>query len=311
MSHRTELFEFLCTLIDIQIKKYVSLATFGVGPDARLNAKLVFNEVNELLEFADRLQTELQTNLKDNTEFIKIFNQVKFYIDQEYVRAYAGWLLSENNIHSTVKERVSEQLDKLKNTAQLINLDISAPLKPETETQKQCEHDSCAIAFRILELAQKIRSNPQMELDNKIPDHAKKVLRVNATTRYVNYADDIDRLHKKYDEFLQDSDLGKSSSTLLGEDAKNHQEKHLQRLDNLLKAYKNINAKSVLFSSEYEWYKVGSNEQSKSSAKSLLSNSNILFTSVVVVGGLLIYMLTRYFNQLADEQSLQSTLKLD
>lgn len=67
MKGQKELFEFLCKLVDIQIKKYVSLAQFGVGPDARLNAKLVFDEVNELLGFAEQLLSDLEKQSKNKS----------------------------------------------------------------------------------------------------------------------------------------------------------------------------------------------------------------------------------------------------
>ena len=105
-------------------------------------------------------------------------------LNKRHARAYAGWLLDANNIHSPVLERVEEQLEQLKQIAQFAGIDCSSASKPITEIQKQCEYDSCAIAFYILDLAKSIKENPEMELDSNIPKHAQVVLKRNATTRY-------------------------------------------------------------------------------------------------------------------------------
>ena len=91
MKGQKELFEFLCQLIDIQIKKYVSLATVGVGPDARLNAKLVCDEVSELLEFAELITDTKRTLHEEYPELLHVlFNQVKFYVEQETCKSLCG-----------------------------------------------------------------------------------------------------------------------------------------------------------------------------------------------------------------------------
>ncbi|KTD74326.1 hypothetical protein [Legionella tucsonensis] len=313
MKSQKELFEFLCELIDIQIKKYVSLAKFGVGPDARLNAKLVFEEVNELLTFAEKLIEDLENPQQvcaDPEYFNALFYQTKFYIEQEYVRAYAGWLLSENNIHSGVKGRVEEQLNQLKQIGQSAQIDCSIPSKPLTDVQKQCEHDSSAIAFRILDLAKNIKENPEMELPSNIPLHARIILKQNATTRYCieDFAKPIEELHKKYDDFLQQSTLEKSNNVLLKEDAELHQKTHKEKWDNLFKRYERIEPSSQLFSPNYEWHKVALPEKKKPEA-SYWSRELTLFGGIVLTGAVAIYMLTSYFMQLDDENSLNSTLK--
>jgi hypothetical protein len=316
MNQHTELFDFLCNLIDIQIKKYVSLATFGVGPDARLNAKLVCDEVNELLKFGEQLLTEIkrQTLPIANAHFINIFNQVKFYVEQEYIRAHAGWLLDENNIHTPVMGRVTEQLEQLNEIAKLAEIDSSTASKPVTVVQKQCKYDSCAIAFHILDLAKKIKYNPEMEVDTNIPLHARIILKRNATTRYCKeeFARPIDDLHEQYNAFLIHSDLAKSCSLLSKEVAKSHERGHRNEWNNLLNRYMNIHPTSKLFSPDHEWYKISSNSSSQVKSKSIFSSGNLmLFSGVVVVGGLFIYMLMSYFTQLQDEDSLKSVLKLD
>ncbi|KTD40300.1 hypothetical protein [Legionella parisiensis] len=314
MKSQKELFEFLCELIDIQIKKYFSLAKFGVGPDARLNAKLVLDEVNELLEFAGQLIEDLenpQQGTATQEHFTSLFSQTKFYIEQEYVRAYAGWLLSENNIHSEVKERVEEQLHRIKQIGESAQIDSAIPSKPLTDIQKQCEHDSSAIAFRILDLAKSVKENPEMELPNNIPLHARIILKKNATTRYCaqEIAKPIEELHKKYDNFLRQSELEKSSSLLLKEDAESHQKKHKEKWENLYNRYKSIEPSSQLFSPDHEWYKVALPEKKKSET-GYSSRNLMLFSGVVITGVVAISMLISYFMQLDDENSLGSVLKL-
>lgn len=303
MNHQKQLLEFLCKFIDIQIKKYESLATVGIGPDARLNARLVLNEVDELLDLTEQLLAETELSSNDNVEFINIFNQVKFYIEQEYVRSYAGWLLAENNIHSTVKERVSEQLNELLAIAKLIGLNTEGPSSPITLVQKQCKYDSCAISYKILDLALKIRDNPQHQFDGQIPPHALMVMKTNATSRYVTYSDEIEALHHKYENYLNSSGLEKSSTLLQGNEAREYQQIHLARWNNILGNYKKSTPDSCLFSSEHEWYNIGVNKQ----PPSILSGKNVLFCAKVT-GFILISMLLKYFTQ-TNEQILNVTQK--
>src|SRR5262245_30926496 len=121
IEKHVELCDFLFELIDVQIKKYVKLATVGIGPDARLNSALVFKEVNELLELEGFLLEEMRSNKGSgeikSSVFNKVFFQVKFYVEQESLRAYAGWLLDENNIHTTVDNRTKQQSSQLESLA--------------------------------------------------------------------------------------------------------------------------------------------------------------------------------------------------
>ena len=65
----------------------------------------------------------------------------------------------------------------------------------------------------------------------------------------------IEGLHKKYTDFLNHSDLKKSSSFLSKEDAKLYEEQHKKQWKNLLDNYQAIEPSSKLFSSDHEWYK--------------------------------------------------------
>ncbi|PWY55233.1 hypothetical protein DGG96_13755 [Legionella qingyii] len=246
MKNQKELFEFLCQLIDIQIKKYVALPKIGIGPDARLNGQLVFQEVNELLEFADQLMDEMEhvSNGKAVSLelFSSIFEQIKFYLEQEHLRGYAGWLLDENNIHTPLMARVNEQIKQLKKIADSANIAYSSSSKPITETQRQTEYDSVAIAFYILDLAIKLAENPSIELEEKSLKHALPILKRNASTRYCKeeFAQPIRELHQKCGEFLQQSEDQKSNTLLDKADACIYEKKHREQWSNLLKRYQEI-----------------------------------------------------------------------
>lgn len=309
MTYRTELFEFLCELIDIQIKKYVDLALRGIGPDARLNAKLVFNEVNELLDFATQLIAEIKAPVVDNSSFNKLFLQIKFYTEQEYIRAYAGWLLAENNIHATVKERVEQQLEQLQYIAESAHL-ISTDTSPKTETQKQCQHDSIAIAFHILDLVLQIKKTPDMAKPKDLPSHAFMVLKAQATSRYVTFAQEIEQLHQHYKEFLQESLLAKTSTSLEGPAAQIYKDQHEQQLNTLLANYQTLNPKSKLFAEQHQWYQVGK-PQANTLAKSYSTIG--LFGGTLLLSGvaLLVPLLIKYFASQSDDSILNSTMNLN
>ncbi|MGL5742235.1 MAG: hypothetical protein ACRCXC_06655 [Legionella sp.] len=305
------MYEFVCKLIDIQIQKYVALAKKGIGPDARLNATLVLEEVKELLSIAEQIITDIEKQQPVAQEQItSLFNQVRFYVEQEHLRALAGWLLDENNILSGVKERVDEQLKQLLQIGQSANIDCSEPAKPITTVQKQCAYDSHAIAFYILDLAKTLKENPEAELDSKIPMHARIVLKRNAKTRYCEeqFAQPIEELHQKCDSFLKHSELQKSTLLLSKEVAQQEEQEHKEQWQSVFDRYRHIEHTSELFSSKYEWYKVALAPVEKQQSISSKSSSNITFFSgVVLIGAVAIYMLMSYFRQLEEQNSLKST----
>ncbi|AMV14547.1 lpg1803 family Dot/Icm T4SS effector [Legionella pneumophila serogroup 1] len=239
MSQYTRLFEFLCDLIDIQIKKYVELAKLKVGEDAIINAALIYEEVNELLGFAEKLLKEIEANSKsdsmDMTIFDHVFEQVKFYVEQEYLRSYAEWLLIENNSKDTVYNRTKEQLLRL---SEIKSFDDKGFSQPNTEIQQQCQHDSVQIVYSILNLAREVRKNPDMEFDDSIPHSKLNVLRRNATTRYVEFGNEIDKLHQHSEEFLQQSGLGVFDAELAYESALSKAKDHDLKLNTLFGRYK-------------------------------------------------------------------------
>ncbi|WP_131795131.1 hypothetical protein [Fluoribacter gormanii] len=308
MKSQKELFEFLCQLIDIQIKKYVALPKIGIGPDARLNGQLVFQEVNELIEFAGQLMDEMESASNDKPVsfelFSSIFEQVKFYLEQEHLRGYAGWLLDENNIHTPLMERINVQIKQLKEIAHSANIEYSSSSKPVTETQRQTEYDSVAIAFCILDLALKIAENPSIELEEKSLKHALPILKRNATTRYCKeeFAQPIRELHQKCSNFLQQSEDQKSNTLLDKANAGVYEKKHREQWSNLLKRYQKIEPNATLFCPEHEWYKIGKLNDEKAKPKSAYSTQNLrLFNGIalgiVVVGMLLIYFMKQQNNE--------------
>ncbi|ASQ46164.1 hypothetical protein [Legionella clemsonensis] len=313
MNKNKLLFEFLAELIDVEIKKYVSLASRGIGPDARLNAALVYDEVNELLFFGKRLLDEIQANKDadqiDDSVFYNLFDQVKFYIEQEHLRAYAGKLLDENNIHTTVDTRTSKQLEVLAEIAAYAEVDLSIRSKPVTEIQKQCQFDSAKIIKCILTLAKKVRENPHMEFDEKIPPHAQAILRRNAATRYHQVAKEIDELYQKCELVLKDSPLEACVSLLTKEEAWAHSAKHQGQLNILLERYKSLEPGSRLFSPTHTWLEVAAISSKAegyqphkqiAAAKSLFSSRHVLFGGVIIASSCVLALLSYFSTQLEE-----------
>lgn len=285
MEKDIQLFELLSKLIAVQIKKYVALATVGVGPDALLNASLVYDEVSELLKLASSLLKTIKNKKSNPSLFLSVFSQVKFYLEQESFRAHAGWLLDSNNIHDTVDERTRTLLKEMESLAKLAEIsDFSCPEKPHTDIQKQCELDSFEIAYRILTLACNVRKNPEMELDKKIPPHAQKILKKNATTRYIEFKNEIDEEYEKCEQYLKNATLPKRTTSLTKKDALSYQKTHEAQLSSLLNEYQNIQPDSFLFSSAHQPYTVATPTPKASYSK--LS----FFTCAAVGVSVLIYL---------------------
>lgn len=282
-----KLFEFLCELIDVQIKKYVALATIGIGPDADINAMLVVEEVNELIDLANILVLLK----RDNPEiFQSIFNQTRFYVEQEFLRADAATLIDKNNIHGGVLSRSKRQLDKLSEIATLTNIDISEPAMASTDTQKQCQHDSHAIAFFILDVATTLKQNPDAILSERIPDHAQKALRRNAQKdgRYFEpeIAEAIETSHQASKLFLETSALEKRTDSLNEATAHATKKMHLSAFNGLLESYRKINPDSPILAKDYKWQTLATGAANLAPAAA--PNNNTLFRKVHMLSGLTI-----------------------
>jgi hypothetical protein len=259
------LFEFVCELIDIQIKKYVALASGGVGPDVGMDAMLVASEVDELCEFAEVLVHQLETSPEqtmDPTQFSTIFNQVRFYLEQEYLRSHAGWLLDENYIHSPASDRIRQQRDTLAALAAIAGIDIANAPNPVTSTQKQCEHDSNAIAFRVLDFVIEFKANPAMEFGDKMPAHALRLIRKHIEKPDSRYNQEkiwtpILELHAQCKAYLDKSTLSKSIIELSKNAAESRAVAHRETRNLLLHRYQAIRPDSALFSVDFRWHNIG------------------------------------------------------
>ncbi|MBA2711841.1 MAG: hypothetical protein H0U57_14780 [Tatlockia sp.] len=286
MSKNAELFEFLSELIYIQINKYDKFAARGVVSDARLNASLIYDEVIELLA----LQKTLLIQINNSNLFPLIFNQIKFYIEQEFFRSYASWLLNENNLQDTV--RIKKQLEQLRIIAEQTLDNFLVKSLPATVTQQQCQHDSYEISFRILTLIKDIRNNTSMVLDEKIPLYAQTILRKNGSTRSLYLAEDIDELYKECQEFLSNSPQ-RRISLLKKEEAKNYATNHLIQWHEVVRQFQQIKPDSRLFTEAYKWGKVGSQSEN-----SLFTKRNLmLFSGFLLTGGMFVFKLIPYFMQ--------------
>ncbi|KTD06108.1 hypothetical protein Lgra_2885 [Legionella gratiana] len=326
MKNKKELFEFLSQLIDIQIKKYVALTTEGIIHDPRFNAKLVFAEISELLGFAEQLiadmEDPLEGKLNNPKHFSELFNQVKFYLEQEYARAYAGWILDEKNS----PEEVEQRLTRLKKIGESAGVDCTSASIAVTQIQKQCEYDSALIAFQVFDLVKNIKENPDMELDSTIPKEAQIRLKHNAKTRYCEKecAASIDGIHQSYKEFLEQSDVEhKSSSVLAKEETEIYEEHHRNQWKSLLERYQIIKAipdssKTPILESEEDKSPVHSpseeclislhNDEEKKSknttsptakkteSSGLIRNS-IFYGGLAFVGAVAVCMLMAYFTK--------------
>lgn len=267
MLKHKQLFEFLCKLIDIQIDKYVALTKIGVGPDAGMNARLVHDQTEELFSFAEEILTDLENFYEegiwhDDSRFTQLFLQTKFYLDQEYLRGRAAWLIDENNIHSSEFLRLQQQKELLTFLAKFSGIEPTFTPAAKTDVQKQCEHDSHEIAYLVLDLAIRIKSNPQTILPGNIPAHAANILRKHAKSpsgRYHNEViwADIRELYIHCQNFLKHSHLTKSTDKFIKEQAKLSAEQHYASLQSMLDRYKKIEPDADLFSDQHEWYVIG------------------------------------------------------
>ena len=307
MVLRKKLFEFVCGLIDRQIEKYDDLARIGIGPDALFSAQLTLDEVVELLDFAKQLMKEIKSPPKDNSNLIKIFNQVKFYLEQEVLRFKASWLLDENNIHSNGKERVEKELEQLKTIAgEIIDFSDSMPL---TDIQKQCQYNSAAIAFYILNLVKNLNKNSEIEQPSDVPKHAWRIIKLNASAkRYDLYEKDINDLHEQCEEILQASTLEKTPSNLMKEQVHQYKKEHKRELNILLMQYGEFYSKTQVISKdnlsnaiEEIHSEIPHKLTSTATKKSSVSPCSF-FGKVMVAGALLSYLLMEYVeNQLQNE----------
>lgn len=315
MKNQRQLFEFVCELIDIQIKKYVHLQKIGIGPDAGMNAVLVVKQVEELFQLAKELlksmNTSTETKSSDDKQFKNIFNQVQFYLEQEFLRGHAGWLIDENNIHTPEFDRLRLQKEQLASIAREASISMASPAMPVTDIQKQCEHDSHAIAFLILDLAIKLKADPEMKLDANIPSHAGIILRRHARPegRYsqTNIWEPLQDLHKKCLSFLEKSKISKRKEILTKDSATLKAKEHQSMLNNLLAEFRDIQPDSRLFSSEHQWHNIAARRAKTSTTKSSTSSySHLKMFGGLALAGVTIAVLLIQMSNSKDSDSLTS-----
>jgi hypothetical protein len=290
-----QLFEFLYDLIDIQIKKYSALTRIGVGPDAGMNAALVADEVDELISFAETLLISIEQKKYDKTELTTIFNQIRFYIEQEYLRATAGWFLDENNIHSSSVQRLNQQKQLLTNIATEASININQAAPAMTERQKQCEHDSHEIAFFILDIVADLRKNPNLVFNANIPTHAQRILRIhsapNGRFQQEPLWQKIQPLHNQCWLFLRNSSLRRSTDILTEQGAQDLAGEHQRTLTAILADYLKAEPKSPLAHPEHPPYRIGVSPPAR-----IRPSYQGLFGSALAVGAIsaFIYFLSQW-----------------
>lgn len=296
-----QLFEFLLELIDIQIKKYVALGKRGVGPDARLNSTLVYDEATELMNFANILVNNFD---KGNLAPIKkIAEQIYFYLKCEGIRSLAGHLLDKNNIHDTVFIRIVEQKDKFRLIMRNLGLQWSEDLNPQTEIQQACKYESCQIALKILQLVRDIEENPEIEWDIKlVPHHAQLAIKKNS--REGRYKEQASKINGLYDICIKHIEsMDKPTHFFPPMDAREVDKFaafHINIFNKLLKQYEQMDPSSPLFSSHHLWYEVGKLSHKPIETPSS-SSAACKFFAKTVVPLFLIGCLITYFTQALED----------
>jgi hypothetical protein len=251
------LFEFTCKLIKSQIDKYVHLEKIGVGPDARLNSRVVYDEVNDLFRLANELFQMLKSKTPMQNQFNIIYQQIRFYVEQEYMRGYAGLLIASVGPHKQVHRRTMDQKKVLHDIALAANIDITQSAAPITKAQKQCEVESHYIAHRILDYAVRLINNPNDPLNNAEDRTIRQDIITalkKSVTRYQSLRTEIEVLHTQCEQYFK---INEKPTILpfLEKDVLTYKAEHDKEFKQLLNTYKEINPASPLVSADYNgWY---------------------------------------------------------
>jgi hypothetical protein len=310
------LFEFLAELIDVQIKKYSALAQFGVGPDAGPNALLVANQLERLLEIASSMDKVMQDYLRDGkpggSVLNNAFSQIYFYIMMEYLRAHAGWLMDKNNIHTPVYDRVADQKNALDKMAEKFDLAFDSDFI-KTAEQQQCEYDSHAIAYKILNFAIELKQNPQMEFPAGTPEHVQVILRRHIATPTSRYNQEeiwlqIQDLHKQCKEHLSaNPSMTQTTEILSHAKAQQLASSHKNQLNELLTNFKKINPNSVLFKPDHQWHTVKFEEHDSAASSTPTTrtaahhNRYALYGSIVAAAAISLFIYNLIYNTKEDK----------
>lgn len=253
-----KLIEFSLELIDIQIKKYQGLTKIGVGPDAKLNAAMVRNQVVELLTRLDDYLSLDDPSLQQSHSYAQ---HLSFFLGCEYTRARAGWLLDENTIHNPLYNRITEQRTKLVELMDEISLESPSSISLNA-FQSQYQHDSYEVAFRILDLALRLQKDPEQDLgqDNNL-GHGLAIMRKHAQPNGRYYQEDIaseiKQAHSAARQFIQDSFYEKSTELLEHDQATQYAQQDNAAFQTLFSKFIKLVPNSPLAASNYPWYQVG------------------------------------------------------
>jgi hypothetical protein len=250
MPNYNKFFEFTCQLIQTLITR------LDPDPDVRTNPFLALEEISELIEIANELLRLINYRHPLEPEqkkafFTMHFNKVRFYVEQEHLRAHAGWLIDPNDIQNAFYQRTTKQLSQIKLLAAEFQIDIQKPAAFSTGIQWRCGYDSRTIAFKMLNLAVMMRENPSTDLTAlHLSDRAQTMLRTHVETpesRYFNpeFFTPIQALHKEHKIFLDESKQVTIPNTLTEADAEKKKianQENFKNLMDLMDYYRKTNA---------------------------------------------------------------------
>jgi hypothetical protein len=161
----SDLLSFLFKMIEAKIKDYHQLAKIGVGPDARLIARLISEEVTALLGYAEALLKSRGPNGFSPQVYNNLFPQIKFYVGLEHLRSRAGYLVDDNNIHNITHRRAEQQVKDLESLETEESKLIT--FKAHSASERQIEHDSYEVAYLVIKSAVALIENPDVEIEAK------------------------------------------------------------------------------------------------------------------------------------------------
>lgn len=241
MTKITELLEFVCDFASSQIDKYPRIAWGGVGPDSLEIACLIARGVDQLFNIMQELTQmagqEASGEIKvDNARLSPYVNQMRFYVEQEFLVADAALRVDADKAHVRVFDIVKKHKEQIDRIAKKVGLSTQNPAQPANDQEKQYQHDSNEAAFSILKLAKDFKENPEIKVEKGgRKDHATMLLQKYAAPggRFHDPAiwNPIMELYGKVNNNLTCSQLERSRETLSGQDAKSRRAQDESRLE--------------------------------------------------------------------------------
>ena len=140
---------FVLEFIEVQMKKCLRVLEIGLGPDVALIARLIEQQIDELIVVGYNLQKNIEQGQLSKDSFRPILEVIKFYLDQEALRGKAALFISDNPVHREAKRRVSEQQIALQCLCEDLNTDYSGLITDESlnPAQRQYRFSSLRIAW--------------------------------------------------------------------------------------------------------------------------------------------------------------------